>query len=636
MEQVVNLLDGMSADDIATIELLTTPPASYDAEGSAGLINIVLKKNRKQGTDGYVSLTAGFGYQGKGTGNINLSHNKKGISLFGSYTFSHNSTYSNMHVLSDQHMPFMGGDVFVDGWFRTDAQRNNHDATFGTDIKLNRETTIGSSITYNSSDNVSVNFTDAVYNVLPDSLLQFTGQNKGTNRWNNLVSSMYLEKLLGSEQKFNINLDYLYFNNNAYSDVHSSFLNKEGMQAGADQVLFAPQQKGVANTTIQVGVAEMDFTRQLRKNLKLETGFKASYTVSSSVSGIQSLLNGVWTSGDQTSNHILMKEGVGALYASVHSQANKSTNLVIGARFEYSYNNMDNSQSGSNIAKRKLGALFPSVSFSKKINDLSEFQFTYSKRISRPSYNDLASYVGYSDPTAVYTGNPFLKPTITNNIKLGYSVKNFSFSLLFSTDQNAIVRYQLTESPAKDMLFIAPQNLKRYNAITFQTNIPWKVNNWWNINYGFVGGLRQYKGDYTKQPFEKSYVGYSVNFNQAFKIPGNFSAELSGLYHSVSYDGSRKVKAFGALNAGIKKTLKKNGGSFQLSVSDILTTERYIIEYGTLTDEAFSIRSHVAFYPESSKFPIIKLNYSRSFGNRKLRVERSPGANDEQERIRKE
>jgi len=636
MEQVINLLNGMSADDISTIELLTTPPASYDAEGSAGLINIVLKKNKKQGTNGAVSITAGYGYREKGTGSINLSHNKKNLNLYGSYTFSHDRTYSNMYVASSQNMPFLGGDVFVTGWFTTNFVRNNHDATVGLDIKLNPKTTIGGSITYNNSTTFGNTITHAGYNVLPDSLLEFAGDNGGKNRWNNLVNSVYIERSLRHGDKINVDVDYLYFNNNDRSHVQSTFINKHGMQAGTDEILFSPRQKGFANTRIQVGVVKIDYTKQLSKTTKLETGIKSAYTQSSSISGIQSLLNGVWTSTEQTSNNIVMKEGIGAVYASVNSQLNPSTNLVAGVRYEYSSTNMDNSKSGATIANRKLGSLFPSVFFSEQLNDNSELQLSYTKRIGRPSYNDLASYVGYSDPTAVYTGNPFLKPTITHNIKLGYNYKSYSFSLLFSRDKNGISRYQLTESPAKDMLFISPQNLVWQNTITFQTNLPWKVNYWWTMNYGFVGGFRQYKVDYTKEPFEKTWFGYSFNFSQAFKLPGRYSAEFSGVYHSRSYDGTKTVKGFGVLNAGVKKELKKNGGSFQLSVSDLLCKEHYFINYGTITQEAFSIKSYVGFYPESAKFPIIKLTYSRSFGNTKTKVQRSTGTSDEQERVRKD
>jgi len=638
MEQVVNLLNGMSADNIAKIELLTTPPAGFDAEGSAGIINIVLKKNKKPGTNGTLTLTGGYGRGEKGTGSINLTHDTKNMNLYGSYTFSRNRTYSEMYITSAQNMPFLGGEVFVTMWDTAKVVRNNHDAAVGVDLKLNAKTTVGGSITYNGSKASSASLTNGGYNVLPDSLLQFTGDNRGKNRWNNLVNSVYLEKLVKTGEKINVDIDYLYFNNNAHSDVQSSFINKHGVQAGTDKMLFSPRQKGFTNTTIQVGVAKLDYTKQLSKKIKLETGVKGANTHSSSISGIQSVLNGTWTSSDQTSNNIVMKEGIGAVYASINTQLSGSTNLVTGVRYEYSSTNMNNSKTGENIVNRKLGSFFPSLFFIKKLNDKSELQLSYTKRISRPSYNDLASYVGYSDPTAVYTGNPFLKPTITNNLKVGYNYKGYSFSLLFSRDDNAIARYQITESPARDILYISPQNLSWQNNITFQTNLPWKVNNWWTMNYGFVVGLRQYKVEHTKEPFEKSYFGYSLNFSQAFKFPNAYSAELSDWYNNTSYNGTRKIEGYGILNVGIKKELKNNGGSFQLSVSDLLRNEQLNIFYGTLTEEAFSIKNHVTIYTESSKFPIIKFTYSRSFGNANIKGKKKQDniSQDESERVRKD
>jgi len=634
MEQLVSLLDGMSADDIATIELLTTPPAKYDAEGSAGIINIVLKKNKKQGDSGSLSLTGGYGKAEKATAAMNFSHNTKQVNVYGSYTFSHDKTYTDMYVASTQNMPFLGGAVSVTGWFDTKAISNNHDATAGIDLKLNAKTTVGASITYNRINLSGATVTDAGYNVLPDSLLRFNSINQGTSRWNNLLNTVYLEKAISNDEKINVSADWLYFNNNNRYEVQSSFINRHGVQAGDNQSLFSPAQMGTANTGIQVGVARVDYTKQLGKKVKLEAGLKGAYTKSTSLSGILSLLNGVWTGNDETSNHILMQEGIGAAYASLNTQFNASASLAIGARYEYSYTNMNNSKTGADIVNRKLGTLFPSVFFSKKINDNETLQLSYTKRISRPSYNDLASYVGYSDPTAVYTGNPFLQPTITNNIKLGYNYKTWSFSLLFSRDDNAIARYQLTESPARDILYISPQNLTWQNNITLQATLPFKINNWWSMNYSFAGGIRQYRATYTKTAFEKSYFGYSANFSQAFKLPANFSAEISGWYNNTAYNGTQKVNGFGVLNAGIKKELKKNAGSLQLSVSDILRDERYNVHYGTFTEEAFSIKSYVSVNTESTMFPIIKLTYSRSFGSgAKGRGRLMNGAQDEKDRI---
>ena len=208
--------------------------------------------------------------------------------------------------------------------------------------------------------------------------------------------------------------------------------------------------------------------------------------------------------------------------------------------------------------------------------------------------------------------------------------------MLFSRDNNAISRYQLSESPEKNMLFISPQNLEWQNNITLQTTIPFRINNWWTMTYSFAGGLRQYHAQYTKHPLSNSYFGYSANFSETFRFTRGWSAELSGWYNSTGYNGTVMMKGFGAVSSGVKKDLKNNSSSFQLSVADIFGTELYNVRYGTLTQEAFDIKSHVILYTESTKFPIIKLTYSRSFGNNKTKVQRGSVSGDEQNRIRKE
>jgi iron complex outermembrane receptor protein len=238
MEQVVSLLNGMSADDIEKIELLTTPPAKYDADGNAGLINIVLKKNKKLGTNATGSLTAGYGWREKATASINLSHNTGNINSYGSYAFSHNRTYTDLDITSAQHMPFLGGDVSVRYWDTARFVNNSHDATIGIDIKLNAKTTIGASMNYNNSVSSGSRVTHAGYNVLLDSLIVYDGVNSGANRWKNLMSSVYLEKQINEKEKIIFDFDYLYYKNEGNSEVQSSFINKHGAQAGGEN-LFA-------------------------------------------------------------------------------------------------------------------------------------------------------------------------------------------------------------------------------------------------------------------------------------------------------------------------------------------------------------------------------------------------------------
>jgi hypothetical protein len=299
---------------------------------------------------------------------------------------------------------------------------------------------------------------------------------------------------------------------------------------------------------------------------------------------------------------------------------------------------MTDAVSGKTTVDRRLGVFFPNLLFSRKLSEHADVQVSYSKRISRPSYADLASFVGYSDPTAVLTGNPTLRPTITNNLKLGYSYRGYSFSLLLSRDDYPIARYQLTESPGRDLLYVSPQNLSYQNNLNLQVSLPVKVNQWWDMNYGFVGGWRQFREDYTKAPVEKTYFGYSANFNETFRIPAGLSLEISGWYNGSGYNGTTLIEGFGALSAGIKKEFANNAGTLQLSVSDLLRTQKIDGGYGTLTEEAYSGRNHFEWRPESVRSTILKLTYSRSFGsgagNGDRKRDGGAGSAEERDRVR--
>ncbi|MCF6405923.1 TonB-dependent receptor [Chitinophaga filiformis] len=637
MEQLVNLLSGMSADDIEKIELLSTPSSKYDAEGSAGMINIVLKKDKQQGTNGTLSVTGGYGYGEKAAASINISHNAAKVNSYGSYSYNLNRSYSKIDFLSYQDMPAFGGRMEARGWDITRLRQHNHDVILGMDVKANRSTTIGANITYNASRATTVNLPAANYLLLPDSLLTFDGRIDRVNRWRNVVSSVYLEKELNPKSRVSVNADYLYFKNTNPSQVNSSLTNENNKPVSSNDSLFASQQRGFANTVIQVGVLKADYSTQLSSKIKLETGIKGTYTGSNTLSRIESLIDGHWVSRTETVNEMKMKEGIAAAYASTNIEITPSVTLTAGTRFEYARTKMDDTRTGKNTVDRKLTTLFPNIFLSKKLNERSGLQFSYTKRITRPSYNDLASFVAYSDPTAIYAGNPQLKPTITNNIKVGYNYDAYSFSLLFSRDDNPIARYQLSQGAAANVLYVSPQNLVYQNNITFQATIPWKATDWWNMSYSFTGGLRQFKADYTLRPVTKTYWGYSFNFTESFTLPNNFSAELTGWYNAPLYNGTTKTSSMGTLSAGIKKELKNNAGSIQLSVSDIFTTMKFHVYYGTIAEEAFHIKNDVGIKLESGYSPIFRLSYSRPFGTGTLRSSRKEGgAKDERDRIRKD
>ena len=633
MDQLVDLLNSMPADNIGKIELLTSPPANYDADGNAGIINIILKKDRKKGTNGSLSVAGGYGYREKGSASLNLAHNSRNIDVYGSYSFSHDRSAMDWHARSTEDLPLIGGATYSDFLSVIKPVSNSHNATLGFDVRLNPRTTVGSSVSYNNSRVAVATHNLGTYIVLPDSPLFVDATINGINHWKNWMVSLYAEKKIRDGERINLDVDLLDYKNNDPTDALNSFVNAKGEQAGTNDTLSSPHQKGTSDTRIRVGVGKFDYTKQLSPKLRLETGVKGTYTNTSSVSAIASLLVDTWVSREGTSNNMIMKEGIGAAYVSFNAELSPSTNLVAGLRYEYSDTRMDNPEKRQLITERKLGKLFPAIFLTRKTGERSELQLSYTTRISRPSYNDLASYVIYTGPTSIETGNPLLKPTITNNLKLGYVYRGYSFSAQLSRDDHPIVRYQIASSADGVLMALTPENLVYQNSLLLQTSLPIKITEWWTMNYTLTGAWRSYRENFTPVPVDKSWFGYSGNFSESFRLPRSFFLEVSGWYNSRIYDGSKKTDGFGALNAGIKKELKNNEGSLQLYMTDILRTTTIVNYYGTLTEEAFSLKSRVPFRPESSRSQMIRISYSRSIGGGS-QGKRGAGSQEERDRVR--
>lgn len=607
VEQVITLLSSMPADNLEKIELLTTPPSKYDAEGSAGMINIVVKKNKLMGTSGSLTLTAGYGKREKGSGSINLARNTGKVDLYAAYSFSRDKGYGGFTGEGYQFLPSADNTMRFKFANLSKPVTNSHNVTVGTDVVLNPAVTIGASVNYNNSRNNTWVNNRGEYAIKPDSFFIIDSYGNNINRWRNLTTSGYIKG-----KNLSLDIDYLNYNNSNPTSVISTYYDK------AHNILnpvFTPLNRGFSATKIQVGIIKADYTKQFNTNLKLETGVKFTLTDNVSISGIESYEDGKWKRSTETFNNVTMREGIGAAYASL----NILSNIAVGLRYEYSRTKMNNN------VDRKLGKLFPNISYTKKLNEQSEIQLSYTKRISRPSYNDLASYFFYIDPFAVFTGNPLLKPTITNNFKIGYNLQQYTFSLLLSHDEHPIVGAQLTKSPNGQLVYISPQNVSWQRNLTFQTTLPFKVNNWWNMSYSLTGGWRQFKLDYTVHPTEKTYFYYSLNFSQTFRLPAEFIFELSGWYHGPSYYGTIKNDARAMINAGVKR------GNFQLSVADIFRIGAFHTYFGRLTEEIFQSYNHVTVKPESSYSPVIKLSYSRTFGGGMQ--ERKDRAKDEKDRI---
>lgn len=634
-DEVINMLAGMPADNLDRLELLTTPPARYDAAGNAGLINIVLKKSHAPGTNGSYTLGGGYGIGEKANASVNIDHRTRKFDLYGSYAFVHDKSGSGFHSAGTSISPALGGSSGYDFWDTYRHTDNDHSALVGLDVQPGKGFTIGGSVTYNYSSTSGGAHNQALYTLPPDSILSFDGESYGFSHWNNAIASIHAEKEGRKGGKLGFAADWIDYSNNRPTHVVSTFLNSHGQAIPtAGDSLFAPSQQGYSKTGITVGVAKVDYSKKFGGGWQLETGVKATDTRSTSTSGIESLINGSWVTSPGAVDAIAMHEGIGAGYASVHGTLGTATSLDAGVRYEYSRTRLTDAANGEGIDDRKLGVFFPSVLLTQKLDGHSRLQLSYSKRITRPSYKDLSSFIVYNDPLSVFSGNPLLKPTITNNLKLGYTNNGYVFSILLSRDDNAILEWAITAQPGSELVYLRPENMLYQNYLTFEANLPFKVTSWWEMSYDLIGGWRRFDVGYMPVPAKKSYWGYTLNFRETFKLPAAFALELSGFYNGMSYYGPFQNEAYGSLNAGIKKQLRGNGGSLQLSATDILRSVNIVTNVGTVGEDAFDTHSFISWNAESRQFPILKLTYSRSFGSGVQRQNDKTPSGEERDRIK--
>ncbi|WP_308199460.1 outer membrane beta-barrel family protein [Chitinophaga sedimenti] len=454
------------------------------------------------------------------------------------------------------------------------------------------------------------------------------------NRWRNGVLSTYLDRTFAGGGQLGLSADYLRYRQYNPSRMSNAYFGRNDQPAVIrDDSLQAPEHRGEGATIIQLGVLTLKYTRPLPGQLKLEAGIKGTYSSSDSRSALYSLVDGEWANRAVSSRYS-MREGIGAVWISMAATINPKTSLTFGGRYEYVGGRIRSADGKEPPVARNQGNFFPNIAFTRQVNDKTDWLLSYTQRISRPSYNDLSSYLSYNDPVSVFSGNPRLRNTISHLLKFGYNYNGYAFSALTNYTRRPIVYSQAVYGPDKTLAYFTPQNLAYEGYAALQAVLPFKPRSWWNMNYTLWGGVKQLRITFTEMPVTKTYPMLTLNFSEVFILPAGFSAELSGWYTSRHYYGTIEVRGRGLMNAGLRKDLGSNHGSFNLIVTDVFRQNRNNSLFGKLTREAYGLDNDIFIYPEHTQATLAKLTYTRSFGGAQKKPREAAG--DERGRVRQQ
>lgn len=626
-QDVAQMLKNMPSNNIEQIELIANPSAKYDASGNAGIINIKLKKNSNYGTNGNVTLGGGYGSTPKWNGSLNLNNRNKKVNLFGSYSYNHGE---NIQRLGLYRTGTDNGKFSVfDQRNRNQSKSDYHGVKVGMDYSLNKNHTIGIMVDgayrKRTEDGQTNNFIGNGQVV--DSTLR-TLTDEGAE-WNRMTYNLNYKGVLDTTGK-ELNVDVDYARNKQDQTVNLFASTFAGTGKG---YLRGDTSRNMTPSTIEIKTIKADYVHPLKKQAKLEAGFKLSFVQTDNNARFDSLRHNIWVYDVNRSNHFLYKENVNAAYINFNKQY-KKWGIQAGLRGEQT-NVKGNSVTLNKVNDTTYFNLFPSVFVSYAAGKDHQLGFSYSRRIQRPSYEDLNPFEYYLDRYSKVVGNPYLRPQYSNNFEITHTFKQFLItSLGYSHTKDMIT--QIIEAD-KDVatgdttiLKYKYLNVAKSDNFNLNVSMPLPITKWWNSFTTLSGNYSKYSTVVNNNPVNLDAVGFFGRTQHTFTLPKGFSTEVSFFYVSpqIAQEGLFRMKAMYAVDWGIQKQIMKKKGTIKLNINDVFNTQRF---RGTF--ENAGRYSAVDSKWESRQ---VRLNFTYRFGNTNVKAARSrkTGLEDEQNRVK--
>ncbi|QHT70889.1 TonB-dependent receptor [Rhodocytophaga rosea] len=617
-DALLQMLAGMNASNIEKIELITTPPAGMDAEGNAGLINIVMKKNTDLGTNGSYSATLGYGWYERPAASLNMNHRTAKLNFFadGSFLWDHYwfSLYTNRRF-TEQNQMVESSNV---------TNRNTHHMIYngrmGFEYSLGGQTSLNGMVAgfNNRQEQFALNQTRTVE--AADLHTTIAGKDHEINQWRHLMGNLNLQHAFQNQSKLNLDLDYLLFHHNNPHWYENDFQN---WQLNTQQLEFM---NGTKFTPIHIGVGKADYEFKIGKTA-LKTGMKATLSSLDNDVAVQKLSGEEWITEPEFTQKVQMQEQIGAAYAGLEQQLNVKTRLQAGLRWEFTNTGLTAS-TGEKLLKRRYHYLFPSVSLSRDLSTKHTLQLSYSRRITRPTYKDLAPVFTFLDPYTSFYGNTSLLPAITDALQVVYQIqKKYFLTLQYSSDKNPIT-WLMRVDAGRNRHYIYPDNIKSIHTYSVNLSIPVVLTSWWQMQNNLMGNYQLNQTNYQGENLRISGYAAQLNTTHTFSLPKNFSMELTGFYKSRSYMGVLQIRPQGFVNIGLQKKLKGDKGNLSFTISDLFWNMRFEAVNNLPSLDLYQ-RIGIVGEPR-----VIRLTYSRNFGNKNIKVSNQRKTASEEERNR--
>jgi ferric enterobactin receptor len=556
---IVDVLQTIPASQIQSIEVITSPGAKYDAEGTGGIINIILKKNVAQGINGTLSLTGGTRLE-NGSFNLSMRKGKLGVNTFVSGNAQLSSTtINNLNRLSTE--PSTGNNTSLLQNGTSDFIRTGYQSGMSFDWDVSEKNNINGGFTYNNfgtQNNGSTNREQLLKNTSGDVLSDINNLVLANNKFNTEVFDWnvnYKKKFRKEGQEFDLLYSSSISSNYSYYQQTQKIVSLDSLFSGA----YGKN----PGTDMQTNISA-NYTHPITEKLFFETGIKTVLYQINAKSDVFTLnpSSGNFDFNATQSNTVNYGRNIYSAFLSATVKL-KYVDVKAGVRNEYTDTKATFSNVG-NIGISPYNTIVPSGTISHSFKNNHMLKISYSYRIQRPDYRDLNPFVNATDPKNVSTGNPNLKPETTHNIELGYS-KFFEKGLninvnVFYRGNRADIQsftsyysaYQIGDSVYSNVAVSIRENIGREDNFGVNLSASLTMKKKFNVRTNAAIFQRYIYNSIVPGANIKGF-NYRVSLNLSYQVSSTFVIEAFGYFNSPRVYVQGTMPAFNTYNFALRK-----------------------------------------------------------------------------------
>ena len=555
----------LPADAIEKVEVITSPSARYEAEGSGGIINIILRKSKKLGLNGSLSANTGDPKANSLSSNINYRNGK--INFFNSSSIYDRLRPGNSSGITEYYNGDNPSTFFSENRYR-ERDSEGYFVNNGFEWYIDENTSLVGSFYYNDykSDNLesnTINELDENSNIL------------------NSITQNDMEGDVDNNREYNINFERKFNDDGQKITIDFQYENSkewENSIIDENQIISESIDENISSESYLI---QSDYVLPIGENKQFEAGIRISNEDDITDYRVFDNVNGGFIEDLNQSNLFQYKEKISAVYTQYGVKVEDKYSFLFGLRVENTLKNV-NQLTIQDFTKIDDTGLFPTFNFGLEISENETLTFGYNRRIRRPWSRFVNPFPTKISPILIWRGNPYLDPTYSNNLDIGY-LKRFESSFTVNTSAyfqkstnsiNTIIEDtgEFAEINGVDVPIVErfPINLSTNERFGFELNLSYRKGRNWNINSNFNLFQNKVEGTYNDIVYDNKNVSWSFRLNNKLTLPGKIEWQTRMNVRGPNETAVSKSEGDFSIDLAFSKELFKDKATLTLNIRDLL------------------------------------------------------------------